>query len=72
MRGKLFPRICETKTLWQAWGRVKRKGSSGGIDGITIESFEKNLERNLKEISELLQTGRYIPPSQILHQRATK
>ena len=25
MRGKLFSKICDTKTLWQAWGRVKKK-----------------------------------------------
>jgi len=61
MKGKLFPKICDLRTLWQAWNRVKKKGSAGGIDRISIEVFEKNLERNLKHLSQSLQKETYVP-----------
>ena len=61
MKGKLFPKIYDLKTLWQAWNKVKKKGSAGGIDGVSIETFEHHLERNLKGISQSLQRGTYVP-----------
>lgn len=61
MRGKLFPQICNIKTLWQAWLKVKAKGSSGGIDNITIESFNKNIDKNLSELKVLIEKEQYIP-----------
>lgn len=61
MKGKLFPKVCETKTLWQAWGRIKRKRAVGGIDNVSIELFDKRIEHNLKDLSQSLQTGTYSP-----------
>ncbi len=61
MKGKLFPQIHNIRTLWQAWNRIKKKGSTGGIDNIYIEIFERKLENNLKEISQSLQRETYIP-----------
>ncbi|MEW6457064.1 MAG: group II intron reverse transcriptase/maturase [Acidobacteriota bacterium] len=61
MKGKLFPKICDIRTLWQAWRRVKEKGSKGGIDRITLESFEKNLDRNLQSLGISLERETYIP-----------
>ncbi|HID94623.1 MAG TPA: group II intron reverse transcriptase/maturase [Candidatus Latescibacteria bacterium] len=61
MKGKLFPKIHDLKTLWQAWNRVKKKGAAGGIDGVSIAAFEQNLERNLKGISQSLERGTYVP-----------
>ena len=61
MKGKLFIRICDIKTLWQAWKKVKEKGSKGGIDNITIESFEKDIDKNLKLIKASLEKEQYIP-----------
>ena len=61
MKGKLFPQIHNIRTLWQAWNRIKKKGSTGGIDNISIEIFERKLENNLKEISQSLQRETYVP-----------
>lgn len=61
MKGKLFPQIHNIRTLWQAWNRIKKKGSTGGIDNISIEIFERKLESNLKEISQSLQRETYVP-----------
>ena len=61
MKGKLFPQIYDIRTLWQAWNRIKRKGSTGGIDKVSVEIFERKLEYNLKEISQSLQRETYVP-----------
>jgi hypothetical protein len=47
-----FERIFSIHQLELAFRVVKRKGGSPGIDGVTIESFEKNL---LEEIIRLNQ-----------------
>ena len=47
-----FERISSIHQLELAFRVVKRKGGSPGIDGVTIESFEKNL---LEEITRLNQ-----------------
>jgi len=61
IKDKLYPQIYNSKTLWQAWNRIKKKGSSGGIDGVSIENFEKNLKRNLLQLGESLRRGTYVP-----------
>ncbi len=45
----------------EAWLLVKKNQGSGGIDGVSIAMFEKNIVINLKEIQRLLQQDRYKP-----------
>lgn len=61
MEGILYSQICVIENLLSAWGEVKSKGSAGGVDDVSIEIFEKDLEGNLKDLSELLTTNCYIP-----------
>ena len=49
--------------VWEAWLAVKSKQGAGGVDGVTIESFEKNLSRNLYKIWNRLCSGSYMPPA---------
>ncbi|GJM78107.1 hypothetical protein HMSSN139_06030 [Paenibacillus sp. HMSSN-139] len=51
----------QMENLYEAWLEVKKNKGSGGIDGLTIERFEKNLGTNLREIQRLLQQDRYEP-----------
>lgn len=44
-----------------AWRKVKEKGKSGGIDNITIEEYEKNIEGNLNDLLKEVIESRYIP-----------
>jgi RNA-directed DNA polymerase len=46
----LFEKICELETLREAFKSVKRNKGAPGIDGITIEEYEDNLEENLKQL----------------------
>ncbi|MFD2881863.1 hypothetical protein ACFTAO_47795 [Paenibacillus rhizoplanae] len=47
--------------LHEAWLSVKKNQGSGGVDGVSIEMYEKNLHINLRELQRLLQQGRYVP-----------
>ena len=46
----LFEQICALETLREAFKSVKRNKGAPGIDGITIEKYEENLEGNLKQL----------------------
>ena len=47
--------------LYEAWLSVKRSGGSPGIDGQSIEDFEKNLENNLYKLWNRMSSGSYHP-----------
>jgi len=47
----------------QAYRKVKSNKGSPGIDGETIEAFEKDLKRNLYRIWNRMSSGSYFPPS---------
>ncbi len=50
----LFKQLCSNTLLLRAWSLVKQKGSSGGVDGVSIAEFDEHLGKNInKLISEL-------------------
>lgn len=57
----MFQTLCSPTFLFEAWKAVKGKNASGGIDGISVTVFEDNLETYLREISESLKLGKWIP-----------
>lgn len=61
MEGKLYKKICTIELLMSAWTKVKEKGSAGGIDRVSIKSFEAGLDHNINELSETLSSYNYIP-----------
>ena len=58
---RLFERILETYNLKAAFKRVKANKGAPGIDGITIEEYEQNLEEELKQLKEEVQSWSYKP-----------
>ncbi len=56
-----FTTLCQEATLYKAWKDVKSKGSAGGIDGITIEGFDKVKVHQIKQIQEELKNGTWKP-----------
>jgi RNA-directed DNA polymerase len=60
---KAKPFEIPKRLVWEAWVSVKSKQGSGGVDGETIKSFEKNLGRNLYKIWNRLCSGSYMPPA---------
>src|SRR5580698_2965778 len=60
-RAKQFE-ISQT-TVREAYERVKANKGAAGVDGQTIEDFERNLERNLYKIWNRMSSGTYFPPA---------
>lgn len=57
----LFEQACSLDNLLGSWLKIKEKGSIGGADKVTLGQFEANLDKNLADLSQQLQAGRYIP-----------
>jgi len=56
-----FNTLCQIPRLHLAWNTVKAKGSAGGIDGISIDAFEKDKRRQIPKLAEELKAGTWKP-----------
>src|SRR6266498_2946290 len=56
------PFAISKKMVWEAFKAVKANKGAPGIDGQSIESFERDLGRNLYRIWNRLASGSYFPP----------
>ena len=54
-------KVASVSSLEAAWSRVKKKGSAGGVDGVTVASFEKDAQENIRQLSGDMLSGRYVP-----------
>lgn len=57
----VYGQILDDRKLQKAWQRVKENKGSGGIDGVTIESYQAKEEENIKNLLEKLRTKTYSP-----------
>jgi len=48
--------------VYEAYLEVRSKEGAGGVDGVTIEQFEKDLKGNLYKIWNRMSSGAYFPP----------
>ncbi|MFG2348686.1 group II intron reverse transcriptase/maturase [Streptomyces phaeochromogenes] len=48
--------------VWDAWIKVKGNQGAPGVDGVSIEEFEKDLRGNLYKIWNRMSSGTYFPP----------
>jgi group II intron reverse transcriptase/maturase len=48
--------------VWEAYKRVKANGGAAGMDGQTLEMFEKDLKGNLYKVWNRMSSGSYFPP----------
>jgi RNA-directed DNA polymerase len=48
--------------VWEAWQKVKANKGAPGVDGVSIEDFEKDLQGNLYKIWNRMSSGTYFPP----------
>lgn len=58
---KYFDLLYRPSTLLAAWNAVKTKGSSGGVDGVTISDFDKQAKAQIVQLSEKLKAGTWKP-----------
>lgn len=57
----IYGQILFDRKLKEAWQKVKENGGAGGIDGETIESFEKHEEEKIADLLNKLRTKTYRP-----------
>ena len=57
----LIDKVYALPNLRQAFARVKANGGAAGVDRVTVEEFEHDLEANLEKLSRSLQDGSYRP-----------
>ena len=48
--------------VWEAYLRVKSNEGAAGLDGQTIDDFERDLKKNLYRIWNRMSSGSYFPP----------
>jgi RNA-directed DNA polymerase len=57
----LIDKVCSPKNLWSAWTKSAKNKGAPGVDGITIDRYEKDAEANVGYLSEQLKAGMYQP-----------
>ena len=57
----LIDKVYGEKTLEVAWGKVKSNAGACGVDGITVEVFERESQERLLAVKEHLKEGSYHP-----------
>ena len=48
--------------VWEAWEKVRSNKGAAGVDGCSIEEFEKDMENSLYKIWNRMSSGSYFPP----------
>ena len=59
--GKTKPFSIAKREVWEAYKRVRVNRGAAGIDGQTIEEFEKDLANNLYKLWNRMSSGSYFP-----------
>ncbi|MCE5174313.1 MAG: hypothetical protein ABFC90_03650 [Bacteroidales bacterium] len=57
------PYDIDKRKVYEAYKRVKANRGSAGIDGIEMETYEKNLKGNLYKLWNRMSSGSYFPKS---------
>lgn len=58
--GKSF--IVSKQEVWKAYQNVKANKGAPGVDGVTLDEFDKDLGNNLYKIWNRMSSGTYFPP----------
>ena len=62
-QAKPKPFVITKRMVWEAYKEVKRKKGAAGVDGQSIEEFERNKANNLYRLWNRLASGSYFPPA---------
>jgi group II intron reverse transcriptase/maturase len=58
---ELWDKICSPQSLREAWTRVRDNQGAAGVDQVTIEQFQHNLEQYLTRLQNELESRAYQP-----------
>jgi hypothetical protein len=56
------PFCIAKREVWEAFKQVKANRGVAGVDGQSIEDFERDLSNNLYRIWNRMSSGSYLPP----------
>jgi group II intron reverse transcriptase/maturase len=62
LKSSVKPFDISKREVWDAYLKVKANKGAPGVDGCTIEEFEKDLKGNLAKIWNRMSSGSYFPP----------
>lgn len=54
MKKPSLQNLADIKLLTTAWQSIQSRGTTGGIDQVSIEDYAKKWQQNLKRLSEQL------------------
>jgi RNA-directed DNA polymerase len=54
--------VISKQVVWEAYQKVKANHGAAGVDGESLEVFEKDLKNNLYKIWNRMSSGSYFPP----------
>ncbi len=57
----LIDKVYSRKNLWASWYKTAANKGSPGVDGITIERYQKDVASNVERLSGRLREGTYQP-----------
>ena len=50
------------RLVWDAYQQVRANRGAGGVDGVSLAAFEKDLKGNLYKVWNRMSSGSYHPP----------
>ena len=56
------PYVISKEVVWEAYLRVKSNKGAAGVDGESLEEFERDLKVNLYKLWNRMSSGSYFPP----------
>src|ERR1700679_2200389 len=56
------PFCIAKREVWEAYKQVKANHGAAGVDGQSIEDFDRDLSKNLYRIWNRMSSGSYFPP----------
>lgn len=63
LKEKAKPLPISKQMVWKAYKKVKSNKGSAGMDKVSIEDYESDLENNLYKLWNRLASGSYFPPA---------
>ena len=60
---KAKPFAIPKRAVWNAYKKVKANHGAAGVDGVSIEEFDKDIKDNLYKLWNRMASGTYFPPA---------
>ena len=58
---RLFEELCSIPRLTSGYNQVRKNKGAPGVDGVTIEMYSANLDKELSQLQQDLQSWTYKP-----------